>query len=584
MKKYTFYSLLFLCMSIAACEDILEPKVDNTYGDEDTWRLPEKAEGVLLNAYANIDRQFDSYGNNFLDVATDNAVTNNYGSAFYTIGGGAISSPSNPLAIWGDAYTQFRNIHMFMEKGLGENIIYNLTSATTNQQHKNRLKGEAFFLRAWWGFKLLQHYGGKTNNGQALGYPIITRILTDQEATNPGLFKRNTYQECLDQISRDCDSAAYYLPTTYAGEDQIVGSAQIGRATKLAALALKSRAYTYGASPAYQPNDVTQITGMGSFTVVNNATYLANWEKAAKVSYEAITQLGNFSNLIAKNYNAAATPSEFLFRFYHNNRALETRNYPPSYLGSGFTGPSQNLVDAFPMKNGRPIGTPLSMYDPNSPYAGRDPRLDSTILRHGGSLGGVPLDMVLGGKDAQGAFPQATRTGYYLRKWLSDIPNMLDPESPQNDHHYHVLLRKTEVYLNFAEAANEAWGPTGTIPDGNISALSVLKSIRTAAGLNSDDYLGEVAGQGKSAFRALIQNERRIVLAFENHWFFDMRRWLLPLNNPVMGVKITRDTNGALQYNKYEVEKRGFNDVRYYYLPLPYDEVVKNQLVNNLGW
>lgn len=583
MRKIKLHYMLLLVVAFTGCEDNLLPKTDNSYGDKDQWRLPEKAEGVLMNAYANIDGQIDGYGNNFLDAATDNAVTNDFGSEVYNLGSGAFSTSSYPLNVWGLAYTQFRNIHLFLENGLGDNVTYILTDHETDSLYKMRLKGEAFFLRAWWGFKLLQHYGGKTSDGQALGYPIITHTL-DGEAVDPEQFQRNTYQECLAQIGLDCDSAAYYLPDIYKGNDPVTGETQLGRASRLAALALKSRAYTYGASPAYQTDDVTVINGMGSFSVVNSGAYTAQWVRAAEVSNEAILEIGNFQRLNTNDFNAGATPDEFIWRAYHNNRSLEERNYPPMFYGSGLTSPSHNLVEAFPMKNGFPVDDARSGYDPGDPYAGRDPRLDLTVLHHGSTLGGEPVEIIVGSKDARGSHPKATRTGYYLRKWLSGTADMLNPENPQDDHHYNVLLRKTEVYLNFAEASNEAWGPAGIGPGFTRSAMDVIKSIRNEAGITGDTYTDEVAAQGKDAFRSLIQNERRITLAFENHWYFDTRRWLLPLNNPVMGVQVTSDENGVLNLNEFEVEKRNLNDARYYYLPLPYDEAVKSHLKNNLGW
>jgi hypothetical protein len=585
MKKINLYYILLLVIIFSACEDGLEPKVDNTYGDEDTWRLPEKAEGVLMNAYANVDRQLDGYGNNFLDVATDNAVTNNFGAGLYALGSGSLSPQSNPLGIWDQAYNQFRYIHLFLENGLGENITYILTDNKADSLYKERLKGEAFFLRAWWGFKLLQHYGGKTNEGEALGYPIITRTLTDDEATDPGRFKRNTYEECVEQITADSDSAAYYLPAAYAGGDPVVGDVNLGRATQLAAIALKSRVYTYAASPAYQPDDITALADMGSFTVVNEAEYIAGWERAAQESNAVINEIGNFISLKANHFNAANTPNEYIWRSYHNNKSMEVRNYPPYYYGNGVTGPSQNLVDAFPMQNGYPIDDPRSGYNPQDPYSGRDPRLDLNIFYNGRVLAGEPLETFAGGKDSQQTYQKATRTGYYLRKWLSTADNMLDPESPQNDHHYNARLRKTEIYLNFAEASNEAWGPTTIGPGCNQSALDVISAIRSTAGINSDDYLNEIAGQGKSAFRSLIQNERRVELAFENHRFFDMRRWLLKLDEPVRGMKITREEDETLSFEPFVVEERNMSDIRYYYLPLPYQEVVKSPgLVQNMGW
>ena len=296
--------------------------------------------------------------------------------------------------------------------------------------------------------------------------------------------------------------------------------------------------------------------------------------------------------------DALMAEAEFVFRAFHNTKELETRHFTPYYLGKANTIPSQNLIDAFPMKaSGYPIAdTGNSGYDASAPYSGRDNRFYLTVYYHGATYGGtgLPLDVVYGGKDSPSYDFKASRSGYYLAKFLSKKEAMLDPITSTNAQHYYPILRKAEVFLNFAEAANEAWGPKvkGTYQDaeGNTvtckySAYDVIKTIRKASGGITDTrYLDEMAAD-KESFRELIQNERRLELAFENHRYYDMRRWLLPLNEPVRGVEVT-EQNGVLHFDtSKEVEARKFDDIRYYYSPLPYNECVKNpNLVNNLGW
>ncbi len=196
--KHLIYSLALLSLVFTACD--LDPQVENTFGDDSTWSFPDYAEGVLLNAYAAIPGRFINYDSNFLDVATDNAVTNDYGSNIYTVATSGITPSFNPVGNWNKAYDQFRNIHLFLENGLGDNVIYNLTDETADQEYRERLEGEAYYLRAWWGFQLLQEFGGKTDSGIALGYPIVTETPTDSELENPKNISRNTYEECVAQI------------------------------------------------------------------------------------------------------------------------------------------------------------------------------------------------------------------------------------------------------------------------------------------------------------------------------------------------------------------------------------------------
>lgn len=581
--QYLIYTITFL--SFLGCEEMsLDPKVDDTYGDEATWKFPDLAEGVLMNAYAAIPDRFNSYSGNFLDVATDNAVTNNFSAGIFDAGSGGINVHSNPIGNWNRAFYQFRNINLFLENGLGENLIYNITDENADSLYRARLKGEAMFLRAWWGFQLLQEFGGKSNNGTALGYPIVTELPTKGEYTDIGDDVRNTYEECVEQIIADIDTAINYLPFRYRGNNPITGITGLGRADDQVAQALKSRVYLYAASPAYQDDAITKITGMGEFNVVDPAAYAEKWVEAALAAQEALNLIGNVPGLDVRQFNAAQTPNEFIWRRYHNDRNLESLNYPPLNYGRGFTSPSQNLVDAFPAQNGYPIDDVRSNYDPQNPYANRDPRLKLNVLHNGQNFLGDPLETFVGGKDSKDKHSLGTRTGYYLRKWMN-IGDMLDPESPGSTHHYYALIRKTEMLLNFAEASNEAWGPTTVGPGCNLTAADAINIIRNNAGINSNAYITEVAGQGKAAFRRLIQNERRIELAFENQRYFDMRRWLLPLNETVTGVKITQNPDETLTFKEVEVEERKFDAIRYYYLPIPYNEQVKSaDMVNNLGW
>ena len=190
-----------------------------------------------------------------------------------------------------------------------------------------------------------------------------------------------------------------------------------------------------------------------------------------------------------------------------------------------------------------------------------------------------------GGKDSPSFSENATRTGYYLAKFVSKKSAMLNPIQTLNSVHYNPLLRKSEVLLNFAEAANEAWGNPMVKAEGCLySAYEILKTIRSqAGGINFDLYLDEMA-QSKDSFRKLIQNERRLEFTFENHRYFDMRRWVLPLNEEVEGVAVTRNEDGTFSFKVQKVEQRKY-EVKNYFMPLPYAELEKNKnLMNNQGW
>lgn len=593
MRYFKITPVLLVFLVLFSCEKMLDPRPDNHYGDEDTWRIPNKAQGVLMDSYDKIMTQWDHWsGSNFLDAATDDAVTNALGSGIYNLGHGGLSNASNPIGNWNSAYEQFLKIHIFLENGLSDEIDYSLTDSLVNQRYRNRLKGEAFFLRAWWGMELLRIYGGIAEDGQALGYVILTEAHTGDDYESLELLPRNTYEECVQQITNDLDSALVYLPLTYTGNDAVTGGEQFGRASGKAAWALKSRVHTYAASPAFQPQ--------GAFAISEDSI-IAKWKRAAVTSYNAIVegQLGNYTPLSEANFNPQVTPGEFIFRKHFNNNNMENRNFPPYFNGQGRVQPSQNLVDAFPDANGFPIDHENSIYDPQNPYENRDPRLDLTVYYNNRVFDNRPLEIYFDestqsyGRDAAGYDHRNTRTGYYLRKWLASEPDMLNPTQPVIARHMHALLRRSEVYFNLIESLNEASGPFLSVEGaGSQSAFARISNIRQQVlSIDPDLFALEAAIAGKEAFRKFIQNERRIEFAFENMRYFDMRRWLLPLDEPIRGYEAVRTPDG-FEYRGTDpgnepviVEQRNLGDPRFYYAPLPMNELIKNSnLRDNRGW
>ena len=179
---------------------------------------------------------------------------------------------------------------------------------------------------------------------------------------------------------------------------------------------------------------------------------------------------------------------------------------------------------------------------------------------------------------------KSTITGYYLRKLLRSDVNCNDANSTFN--HLQIRIRATEIFLAYAEAANEAEGPKAKVGGASYSAYDVIKALRSRVGIctnTADPYLDECA-TSKEKMRELIRNERRLELCFENHRFWDLRRWLAPLNEMVKGVSITTAKDGSLDYKIIDVEKRDYKDYMYYG-PIPYSEIMKwSNLQQNYGW
>jgi hypothetical protein len=341
--------------------------------------------------------------------------------------------------------------------------------------------------------------------------------------------------------------------------------------------ALRSRLALLAASPAF-----------------NSTNDAALWQSAANHAADLLNDLGGVAGLDPKGHifylSAQVTDAnltsgdlkdikEILWRRpVYSDQVRELANFPPSLFGNGRTNPTQNLVDAFPMANGYPItDVANSKYDATKPYAGRDPRLALYIVTNGSSMKSTVINTgVGGGVNAVDAIQTSTRTGYYLRKLLREEVNA-NPASPSSQQHFQTHIRYTELYLNYAEAANETWGPLGIGPNA-YSARDVIAAIRKRAGITQpDNYLLSVTS--KEQMRTLIRNERRIELCFEGSRFWDLRRWKDDLTLPAMGVKI----DGAT-FTYFTVENRAYNNNYMHYGPIPDKEVLKFNLEQNKGW
>jgi hypothetical protein len=344
----------------------------------------------------------------------------------------------------------------------------------------------------------------------------------------------------------------------------------------LIAKSFRARTALLAASPAFQ-----------------HATNSFSWDAAANAAAEIINYKGGANALPANGHtfynnqgeidglSQGLNPPEIIWRenIQTNNGDQEAQ----SLFGNGFVNPTQNLVDAFPMTNGYPITHPSSGYNASNPYANRDPRLTHYIVYNGAPVGNNNTPIYTTSEsttvDALNNRETSTRTGYYMKKRLRMDVNR-NPNSTINKSRYLPRIRYTEMYLIYAEAANEAWGPTGSGQHG-FSAYDVIKSIRRRAGIglnNNDSYLEECKFD-KDKMRELIRNERRLELSFESFRFWDLRRWKLDLNETAYGI----DLIGG-NYNQINVETRTYQDYMIYG-PIPQSEVLKFNLIQqNKGW
>ena len=592
-KKYYIAAALALGCTFSACDDLMEPAKENLNEFSSLYGTVNQAAHVLGNAYMKL--QYPDYKNPDIqtDYATDDAVTNDDANSFRKMTeSGYWKSNNSPVNPWTDCYYTIQTLNIFLENvdkvNWSEDPVY-------AEMIRDHMKGEALALRGIYHYFLLQVYAGKVN-GTLMGVPIHTASESGSSDFNQ---PRNTFEECYKQIMADFDEALELLPEVYV---DLKSDAEVPAKYK------SKGATSYDYNRAQGANWSGKVDGriiktfksFVSLMAASPAYEYESWDNAAKYAGEIVKSLGGLSALTANSI------AWFNDRAYIEAQAAKTipdvaiwwggredtndpeKNYfPPSQYGKARCNPTQNLVDAFPMENGYPITESASHYDAANPYAKRDPRLLKYILVNEGTLASASKPIITGDYDTDTKTMidgieyengKSTRTGYYMKKLLREDV-IAGGSSPSKQQHLMPRIRTMEVFLAYAEAMNEAQGPTGGSP----SAYDVIKKIREYAGITEGDKYLESIKTDKEKMRQMIRNERRINLCFENKRFWDLRRWNVNLNETARGVKITKD-GSKLKYEYIDVETRNFQDYQIY-CPLPYGEIAKfPALQQNDGW
>jgi hypothetical protein len=585
-----YYGLLIIfSFGFAGCSNLLEPENDN----HDTFNRvtydPAYAEGLLMNVYSKLP----TAGFSFNDVATDDAVSNDKFNGYLRMATGQWSALYNPMSNWDNLNKGILYLNLFIPEI--EKETWSWTNENINKMFKARLTGESYALRGLFRYHLLQTIAGKSAGGKVLGIPLWNEFLDETANFN---MSRAEFAATVAAINADFDMAASLLPMDYLNVtnasqmlpafstvnvtdyNTVFGQVSNQRITKRIVLGFKARVALLAASPAFNTSNDANL-----------------WVNAANAAADVLNQIPATPGVAGLDANGhiffqaarvdavsvTADAKEMLWRGPSNGltNTLEKRMLPPGLNGNGEVNPSQNLVDAFPMKNGYPIGDAASTYNAAKPYDNRDPRLALYILYNGATLQSKVIKTAVGGGvNAKDSLPTSTRTGYYLRKLIREDIIFSADGTATTRKHYAVHMRYTELFLNYAEAANEAWGPTAVGTNATYSAKDVIAAIRNRAGITQPDaYLNSITT--KEAMRALIRNERRLELCFEGFRFWDIRRWGLPMTDAARGVNID---NMATTFNYVDVEPRVYQSYMQY-APLPEQEVLKfPALEQNAGW
>lgn len=546
------------CILLASCAD-LDYTEENTRDEEWTYNYYENGiKNLVFDVYAQVyNNELESNSAYFLAGATDEAqyaletgAVNNY------VNGGW--SPANPYSnTWTKAYTAIADVNMYLEK-IDQTDI---SDWQYNPDYKNWVAQmemfpyELRFLRAYFYFELFKTYGD---------VPLVTTTLTNGQANN---IKRASADEIVKFIVEECDAIAPYLPVSFATE---YGS-EVGRATRIAVAALKARTLLYAASPLHNPTgDKTKwnkaaeackyLLDNASAWGLKLSTYGSLWGHDAFFNQELIFGLG---------------------RGESNN--FEMGHYPVGVEnGSSGNCPTQSLIDQYEYQNN---GETFGQRYPNSidltmedPYAGLDPRFALTVVKNGdewpsnGAQKKV-IETFTGGFNAAPKYG-ATPTGYYLRKYV-DGSCVTTADNQTTRRHTWILFRLAEFYLDYAEAVYYATGSANDATFGMTAneAVNVLRN-------RSDIQMPPFTEDGE-AWVQRYERERLVELAFENHRFWDVRRWK-------KGAQYFRTIQVATISSSLTLTRstliRQWDD-KFNFYPIPQSELKKNpNLTQNPGW
>ncbi|MBO6064533.1 MAG: RagB/SusD family nutrient uptake outer membrane protein [Bacteroidales bacterium] len=558
MKLDRICLFILACLIPAACVD-LDYSEENTRDEEWTYEYFENGiKNMVFDVYAQVyNNEFESNSAYFLAGATDEAQ--------YALETGAINnyvnggwSAANPYSrTWSKCYTAIADANMFLEKLAQADI----SSWQYNPDYRNWVQQlelfpyEVRFLRAYFYFELFRSYGD---------VPLVTTTLTNAEANT---ITRTPADEIVKFIVEEIDEIAPYLPVSYVTEV----NSEVGRATRGAALALKARTLLYAASPLFNPtNDRSRWAAAAEAckVILDNAAtwglklsaYGSLWGHDAFYNPELIFGLGR---------------GEF--------NSFEMANYPVGVEnGSSGNCPTQTLVDQYEYQEG---GQTFGERYPGSidlnagdPYEGLDPRFALTVVKNGdewptnGSQKKA-IETFNGGFNASPKYG-ATPTGYYLKKYV-DGACVTTADNQTTRRHTWILFRLGEIYLDYAEAVFNATGSAKDATFG-MTANEAINKLRNRPDIQMPEFT-----EDGDAWVARYERERMVELAFENHRFWDVRRWkkgaqyfrTIQVANISAGLQLTRAT-----------VSRQWDD-KYYFYPIPQSELKKNpNLTQNAGW
>lgn len=553
--KFNKIAILLLSaglLTTTSC-DFMDCDESDNYTLQEIQGSYNRVKQFVTSIYGYLPSDFCNMHGAMVDAATDDAIHVYESSAIQRIVNGTWSANYTVDDKFAYYYNAIHDANYYLTtlSGLTFDTWENGDDYQDWMQNYDNYQYQVRFLHAYFYFELVRRYQN---------VPLITKPLSQTETNQ---IEPSSAQEVLKFIINECTEIAPKLPI----KSTSIAQAENGRATRAMAMALKSRAALYAASPLYNTNGDN-----------------AKWTEADKASHDIIASAGElglgldtYANLFkSKNYNSKEV---ILCRPTGTSKTFEQANYPMGVTGGNTTTCStENLASAFEMKDGRAF----DWNDPTmkaNPYKDRDPRFYLTIV-HNGMLWPAKkaVDISEGGANGL-SLTNATTTGYYMRKYVDNSISFEAGSTTAATHHNWILFRYAEVLLNYAEAMIHVNGNCD-YKDATykMSAREALNAVRKRAGIP------EVAACSQDEFLMRVKHERRVEMAFEGQRFWDLRRWKnLDETKNIYAVRITHH-DGVLSYEKTLLSERSVSNKLYFY-PIANVELFKNKkLVQNSGW
>lgn len=566
--KYILLSILS-SLAFASCNYLDFDETNGLKTKDDMYKYFDTSKSMLTHVYSYMPQGCQLFAStdeySMRDCACDDGEFGANAANIQNVNNGNWSA----IKTYDDSWELYRGIRA-ANSFIAEIAQTDFTRYEHNGQYTNWMKQLKYFpyearvLRAYYFFELARRYGD-------IAMPLT--VLNEEEANTVG---KTPFCEVIDFIVSECDEAAAdnHLPDSYAQEP----GAEIGRVTRGFAMAVKSKALLYAASKLHNPSMDTEL-----------------WKQSAKAALDIINT-GLYSLDPQESANNLDSKEVVLMRINSDNTAFEQYNFPLRFTEGARSSsliaysnfPSQNLVDAFETVNGYKVTLENTgwvcedpTFNPQLPYENRDKRFYRTILANGMEFKEIAIETFKGGSDdgivSQGGSP----TGYFLRKYIQESTSFEPGKEASNKHHW-VIYRYAETLLSYAESMVNAFGDVNytdeTYP---YSALWAINEVRRNADMPT------IPSMGKDEFMERLYNEWRVEFAFEDHRFWDVRRWKIAdtTQRELYGVKIEKQSDGTLNFYKNLYETRTWRDCMYLY-PIPQSELYKNTNLNpqNTGW